>query len=334
MDAMNIASVLATIRAEKARPSSTNFQLCCPLARWTHPKGRDSDPSMGIQINPKGVSFVNCFACHWKGTLLGLIRELGRLDDMSDIDYATLEIDVAMHEEVDPSVAAAAVPKWEDTPRAGTRALFTSFPEVYLDGIKGLAHPYILRRGLRIEPTLKTWEVGYDREKRRVVFPLRDVRGRLVGAVGRSVIPSAKFPYVNYWSMEKAEHLHGEHLAASYGPVIVVEGPLKALYVWQALNDLGVNMGSVVSLMGTRFSERQVDTILSIASQVLLFFDNDPYGEKGVAASVKVLRGKLPVYKAAYPEGEEPGGDPDRRQDGSFRPASEVLEIIDRSQPA
>ena len=291
-------------------PHARNVQCSCPLARWEHPKGSDSKPSMGIMINEAGPSLVNCFACGFRGTAEMLVQRLQRHRDEEDLSDAMMKV-AEWDEEALEAVLGEAGEYEEVVPEMAEVAL----PEVYLDDFRGLAHPYVLRRGFDIDPTLKTWEVGYDAEQKRVVLPVRNRNQELVGAVGRGVSKHSRPKYLNYWKFEKGLYLFGEHLLPDErGSIVVVEGPLDALRVWQETRRSGVP-ANVVALMGADPTWKQIEKLAKWADDVVLFLDNDAPGWKAVSTIHKALKDRVMVTAVEYPSSV--GGDPAEDAEGN-----------------
>ena len=304
MDRVSIVEVLEQIEAENVLPHSRNVQCSCTLAKWEHPRGRDSRPSMGISIDPKGPSLVHCFACGYRGTIEMMIQRIQR--HKPEVDMTLLVQRVSDLETVAIDTVVERLDEYEDTTRTMEEE---TLPGVYLERFKGLAHPYILKRGFKIDPTLRQWEVGYDNEEKRVVFPVRNRVGELVGAVGRGVGRNPRPKYKNYWEFEKGLYLFGEHLLPQ-DPcrVVVVEGPLDALRVWQEHAVLGLHV-NVVALMGAKATRKQIEKLARASDELLLFLDNDSAGWEGQRLLVDALGREMLVTAVRYPEPVE--GDPD-----------------------
>lgn len=304
-EGLNFTNVLA---------HSRNVQCSCPLARWEHPKGSDSKPSMGILIDPQHPSVVNCFACGFKGTLQYLVERLQF--HQPDVDLSGWIYKIAGWDEETLEAVVAEVGEYEDVRRKMEEKVF---PEAYLDAYTGLAHPYITRRGLRIDPTLRAWEIGYDETQDRIVFPVRNYDGKLVGAVGRGVKKHSRPRYLNYWLFEKGLYLYGEHkLPKEPEPIVVVEGPTDALRVWQVAQDEGWKV-NVVSLLGAEPTWKQVEKLVRFGSEIILFLDNDDPGWKGAEKVWSMAHERTLVTQVEYTFEGKPiavGGDPDEDHEG------------------
>jgi DNA primase len=165
-----------------------------------------------------------------------------------------------------------------------------------------------LKRGVEIS-TLRQWECGFDGVRKRVVFPVRRSDKKLVGVVGRS-IHSFQLPrYLNYYEFDKGRYLYGEHLIRDNTSVVVCEGLLDALCVWQSLNQSNaLDKYSVVCPMGADLTKFQLDKLMRFTDTVILFLDNDPAGWSGQLSVARGLQDKLLLCAVKYPS--LVGGDP------------------------
>jgi DNA primase len=156
----------------------------------------------------------------------------------------------------------------------------------------------------------------YDRFRERIMFPLAEARGRIVG-FGARVLGDAKPKYINTRESEifhKGQILYGAHLArevaAKRDQVIVCEGYTDVLALHQA------GIVGVVACMGTSLTEEQVQALAKMAHTAHLAFDADAAGAEAmiraqrIAADVGV---NLKVMR--MPEGKDPA---DVAQDGTI----------------
>ena len=143
----------------------------------------------------------------------------------------------------------------------------------------------------------------------RIMFPIGDARGRVLGFGGR-VMPGADGPkYVNSPEgprFRKRELLYGLHearpAAAKVGWVAVVEGYTDVL----ALALAGVD--SAVACMGTSLTSQQLREVKRVAGEVRLCFDSDAAGESAAWRTVEAGKG-IPLRLSALklPPGSDPG---------------------------
>tara|TARA_R100000805_G_C3603993_1_gene104424 strand:- start:471 stop:1214 length:744 start_codon:yes stop_codon:yes gene_type:complete len=152
--------------------------------------------------------------------------------------------------------------------------------------------PYLFSRGIELE-TGKRFDVGFDEDAARVVFPVRDPMKRLWGAVGRT-IKNEKPKYLNYWEMSKGQHLMGGHLIESGLSLIVVEGALDCMIVDQFLYRNGLyDKYRAVSIMGASMTKEQADKIVAWSNQVIITLDNDEAGRIGTKKAVSLLSSRI-----------------------------------------
>jgi DNA primase len=165
----------------------------------------------------------------------------------------------------------------------------------------------LIQSGLLIEKDRSS----YDRFRQRIMFPIRDRRGRVIGFGGRALGDETP-KYLNSPETEvfkKGKELYGLHelLEADAKPrrVLVVEGYLDVI----ALAQHGIN--EAVATLGTSTSTEHVHLLFRFTREIVFCFDGDTAGYK---AAWRALEASLPLLR----EGREirfihlpPGEDPD-----------------------
>nr|MCU0254553.1 DNA primase [Acidobacteriota bacterium] len=150
----------------------------------------------------------------------------------------------------------------------------------------------------------------YDRFRDRIMFPIHDVRGQVIGFGGR-VLGQGEPKYLNSPEtplFSKGRELYGLYLARNAireaGRVVVVEGYMDVV----ALAQHGV--GYAVATLGTATTPVHVQKLLRVADSVVFCFDGDSAGRK---AAWRALENSLPAITdgkqvgfAFLPEGEDP----------------------------
>ncbi|MES2998058.1 MAG: DNA primase [Pseudomonadota bacterium] len=150
----------------------------------------------------------------------------------------------------------------------------------------------------------------YDRFRDRIIFPIRDKRGRVIGFGGR-VLTQSEPKYLNSPEttlFHKGKELYGlyEVCKETRQPeyVIVVEGYMDVLALFQA----GIPFG--VATLGTATSPDQLLRLFSITQEVIFCFDGDAAGKK---AAWRVLEISVPLLQDGYslrflllPDDEDP----------------------------
>ena len=148
----------------------------------------------------------------------------------------------------------------------------------------------------------------YDYFRRRIMFPLCDARGRVLGFGGRAVGADQQPKYVN--STDNAVYHKGHHLfgadharaaAARAGQVVVCEGYTDVIALHQA------GLRNTVGLMGTALTDEQVAELARLAPVVVLALDADAAGQEAMLRAAKVAAGRrLELRVVALPEGSDP----------------------------
>ncbi len=148
----------------------------------------------------------------------------------------------------------------------------------------------------------------YDRFRSRIMFPIRDRRGRTLGFGGRAMRSDQGAKYVNTAETDffhKSNLLYGIDLAkaaiAKAGRAVVVEGYTDVL----ALHQAGIE--EAVGVMGTAITEEQVASLSGMVDEVVLALDADSAGQGAMLRAQRVAAGrKMRLRVAAMPAGEDP----------------------------
>ena len=150
----------------------------------------------------------------------------------------------------------------------------------------------------------------YDRFRKRIIFPIRDLRGRVIGFGGRS-LGDEKPKYLNSPEtpiFHKGRELYGLYEAKQAHPVperlIVVEGYMDVV----ALAQHGIN--NAVATLGTATTTDHINKLFRYTSEIAFCFDGDTAGKK---AAWRALETTLPAMKDGrrarflfLPQGEDP----------------------------
>ncbi len=146
---------------------------------------------------------------------------------------------------------------------------------------KGYSDKDLLRSGLVIQNEYGFTDIYYD----RVMFPLCDMNGRVVGFSGRIHRPGKDFKYINTKETEifkKGELLYNYHrakdIARQKNQVIVMEGFMDVIRAFT------IDVKNAIATMGTAVTKEQALAIKKMAKEVILCFDGDAAGEKATYA--------------------------------------------------
>ncbi|MBS1708954.1 MAG: DNA primase [Armatimonadetes bacterium] len=147
----------------------------------------------------------------------------------------------------------------------------------------------------------------YDRFRHRLMFPIRDERGRLVAFGGR-IIGAGEPKYINSSDTplySKSRVLYGldkaKHTLAKTRTGILVEGYLDAI----ACHRAGVT--GAVATLGTAMAEDHVRLIKKWCDRVVMLYDSDSAGQKAAERAADLLQAAgIGVRVAMMPQGEDP----------------------------
>ena len=135
-----------------------------------------------------------------------------------------------------------------------------------------------------------------DRYRNRLMFPICDVRGKVIAFGGRilddSKIKDPKFPQPKYINSpenvvySKGRHLFGLNVAKkdSAKKLLIVEGYMDVI----SLHQRGIT--NVVGALGTALTEQQGWLLRKSTEQVILGFDADGAGQTAIARSMEILQ--------------------------------------------
>ena len=309
---------LVGARTELKRSGARRLQGLCPFHE-------ERTPSFGIDPVEK---LYHCFGCGVGGDVFSFVMETEGLDFAGALESLADRYGVELEREAeDPRDQARREARdrllalLERTAAYYVRLLWES-PEA------AGARAYLVERGLE-EASLREFRVGYspgaydrvvgasaragytvdellacglaqerrdgrgviDRFRGRIMFPLCDERGRVLGFGARALRPDDRPKYLNSSDnavFHKNEVLYGSDLAraaaARAGRVVLVEGYTDAV----ALRQAGV--AEVVGSMGTSLTDRQVEALARLAPTALFCQDPDAAGQEAVSRSIASLR--------------------------------------------
>ena len=331
-------------RTQLRRASGSRFMGRCPFHE-------EKTPS--FSVNPVDKLYY-CFGCGKGGDVVSFVRETESLDFVGAIEWLAERFRVILeYEEASPRVEAER--KRRDRLFALLEQTTVYFERMLWDGDTGSpVRDYLAERGLGEEIAKefrlglspgrglaeKAAEKGFTRDElraaglatvrggdyfpRRLMFPLADARGRVVGFQARKLSEDdpLRGKYVNSPEgdlFKKGAILYGLHLAkASIGKTdhaAVVEGNTDAIALRQA------GFEPVVASMGTALTERQLEELGRLTRKVYLCFDADAAGQEATLRGMELAAAKgFDVRVVTLPRGQDPADAPDgfaERLDGA-----------------
>ncbi|MDU8929998.1 DNA primase [Alisedimentitalea sp. MJ-SS2] len=311
--------------------------------------------------------YYYCFGCHAKGDAISFVRETENVDFMEAIRILAGEAGLPMPER-DPKaqekadrrsqlmeVMEQAVQFFRLQLKTGAGAAARD----YLDGRgmrletqekfdigfapegwqnlwdhlkgKGVEDQLILECGLA-KPSTKQGGRPYDTFRNRIMFPIRDARGRCIAFGGRAMDPNDNAKYLNspetlLFDKSRTLYNHGpaREAAGKGQPLIVAEGYMDVI----ALSEAG--FGAAVAPLGTAVTEHHLALLWRIAEEPLIALDGDI---AGLRAAMRTIDIALPLLEAGrslrfaiMPEGQDP--DDVIRSGG----AGAVQALLDKAMP-
>jgi DNA primase len=338
-------------------------------ARYTGRCPFHDERTPSFSVNPVDKLY-HCFGCGKGGDAITFVRETEQLDFAEAVEWLAERFRVTLeYEELSPHVEEA---------RRRRERLFavleqaTSFYErhlwesaagepvrAYLEG-RGLHEPVCREFRLGLSPghglTAKAEQKGFsagelraaglanargnDYFPRRLMFPVADARGRVVGFQARKLHDDdpLRGKYVNSPEGElfhKSAILYGLNLArqaiAKQERAIVVEGNTDVIALRQA------GLEPVVASMGTALTEQQLRELSRLTRRLYLCFDADAAGEAAALRGMELaVKRDLDVRVVPLPPGLDPAEAPDgfeERLEGAVPfPLYRVKLIVDDPQ--
>lgn len=174
---------------------------------------------------------------------------------------------------------------------------------------------HLKSKGYTIEEMLAANVIGksnrgsyYDRFRRRVMFPIINIRGNVVGFSGRAMPGEDKQggKYVNTSDTpvyKKSNNLFGMNFAKNHCAerIILVEGNMDVITLHQA------GFKNAVAPLGTAFTEEQANLLARYTKEVLLTMDADEAGQKAIKRASEILeKTGLKTRVISIPDGKDP----------------------------
>ena len=310
--------------------------------------------------------YYYCFGCHAKGDAITFVRETENVSFMEAVEILAGEAGMQMPER-DPQAQEKADRR---TLLAEVMEQAVQFFRLQLrTGAAAEARAYLDRRGLSVEAQ-ELWEIGfapdawqamwdhlrgksvdeelilgaglakpsqkggkpYDTFRNRIIFPIRDARGRAIAFGGRAMDPTDNAKYLNSPETELFDkgrslfnHGRAREAAGKGQPLVVAEGYMDVI----ALSEAGFN--ATVAPLGTAVTEHQLQMLWRVADEPIIALDGDT---AGLRAAMRVIDLALPLLEAGkslrfaiMPEGMDP--DDLIRASG----AAAMQDRLDQAQP-
>jgi len=281
------------------------FVTSCPLAPWRHEGGSDHNPAFAIK-REAGDAFCNCFACGYHGKLSELILEMRHLNKVSSqLQVPWGEAFALVEQAEDETLLNLGSPDVEEMLEARLDKNH-EFPQWWLDSFAKWreikwAVDYLQSRN--VAPEIADYmDIRVDVIERRICFPVRNFRGKLMGLHGRAVEKDTAPRYRMY---KQAGHINphiwlGEHWIDTEKPILIVEGPFDLASV------LRIYPNSCSPLFANP-SKEKIKRMADALEWVTLF-DNGRGGDAGRAKISQVLhKTHIVTHARLAPDLKDPG---------------------------
>jgi DNA primase len=333
-DAVDFVELVGA-RTELRRAGPARYEGLCPFHD-------ERSPSFGIDPTQK---VYYCFGCQASGDVFTFVQETEGVDFKGALELLAERYGVELQREEEDPREAEKRKRRERLLELLSRT--ASYYERYLweSEEAAKARAYLEERGLG-EAILREFRVGYapsawdrvllasrrggfsdeelyvtglaqrskengrlyDRFRSRIMFPLADIRGRVLGFGARAMGEDQRPKYLNTSDNDiyhKGLQLYGADLARAHatkaGEVILCEGYTDVI----ALHQAGIR--NVVGLMGTALTAEQVGELARMAQTVLLALDADSAGQEAMLKAFRLAsKRKLELRVVMMPVGTDP----------------------------
>jgi len=318
------------------KKAGREFKACCPFHG-------EKTPSFTVS---QAKQFYHCFGCGAHGTVLGFLMEYDRLGFVEAVEELASRLGLEVPREAGGErretgrddlyeLMGHVAQFYRDTLKDDTRAIeylkargltgetaarfgIGSAPDSWNAVLKRFGESETARRGLsaagliieRSGPGRETEGGFYDRFRGRIMFPIRDARGRVIAFGGR-IIDKGEPKYLNSPEtsvFHKGQELYGLYEARqsrqALNRLLIVEGYMDVVRLHQA----GVTYA--LATLGTATTAEHLNRIFRLTSEVVFCFDGDRAGR---AAAWRALENALPQARDGrqlkfmfLPEGHDP----------------------------
>ncbi len=297
----------------KLTKSGSSYKGLCPFHK-------EKTPSFNVN---RENQFYHCFGCGAGGNVISFLMEHTGLSYVDAIKFLAKRINYDLPEEnftKEMSAKRELKQKLYEIHKEAAKFYYAKLlssdgrnAQKYLDD-RQVALPIRTKFGLGYSPIAKgslynkLKELGYDDDIifqsglaykkddgvvfdkffNRLMFPIIDVYGNVIGFGGR-ILGDGQPKYLNSPEspiFTKSENLYNLNLAkkSRSKELILVEGYMDAIAIYQA------GFKNVVASLGTAFNDRHAKVLKSYAKSVILLFDSDEAGTKAILRAIPVLR--------------------------------------------
>ena len=306
-DIVDVISQYVTLKR-----SGRNFFGLCPFHK-------EKSPSFSVSPDRQ---YYHCFGCHKGGDVFNFISEVEKVSFREALEILAERGRIELPKVNDEEFNKKQYVKDRMYKNNSETTMF--YHERLYKPLAKIAQNYVKQRKLD-NATLKAFKIGYsgefnelykflkskgfkdeeilstglvnkndrgefiDRFRKRLMFPIMDVNGRVVAFGGRKLEENEKLAkYINSNEnliYSKKKHLFALNLAKQSGEkkIILVEGYMDAI----SLHQRGIK--NVVASLGTALTEEQGRLLRKYSEQVLFSYDSDGAGQEAIKRGLEIL---------------------------------------------
>lgn len=296
-DTQSVLDVLKFELAQKGierfhifRNNGDNIQTNCPF----HKGGQERKPSFGVNGE---IDKCHCFSCGWAGTIEEMISELFGYMDYGKFGknwlikkFNSIEIETRPNIMEKFNGRKNNINICDNLSNNNDTVKFITEEE--LDKYRYI-HPYMYERGLTDE-IIERFDIGYDRERKEITFPVRDIEGRCVFIARRST--ERKFFRLPK-GMDKPIYCSHLFRYGTYTRAYITESFLNCLTCWKYDKP-------AMAMIGTG-NQKQYEILNKLpVREYILAFDPDEAGRKATERFRKNVHGKI-IKELVYPDNRD-----------------------------
>ncbi len=313
------------------KPAGRNFKAACPFHH-------EKTPS--FVVSPDKQIF-HCFGCNAGGNVFNFVRQYEKIDFIDAVKMLAQKTGVKLPEykkvkneddslisliygvndiaanyyagSLERSSSSSDIRRYIEK-RGLEESVVKKFKLGYADSSWRSLADYLLKRGVTVDTALKAGLIlkgkdgsFYDLFRNRLIFPICDARGKVMG-FGARVLDDSLPKYINSpetMVYKKAQHLYGLNFSKSHirekGFAIITEGYLDVI----GLHQYGIN--NTISSLGTALTVGQIRLLRRYTHNVVMVYDADQAGEMATLRGLDLfLEEGMNVKIATLDKGHDP----------------------------
>ena len=327
-DLLNRVDIVEVIDSRvPLKKKGREFWACCPF---------HGEKTASFSVSPH-KQFYHCFGCQKSGNAVGFLMDYDHMEFVEAIESLANSLGLEI-----PYEQGSGPPKPDKQQLEPLYTLLEDCARFYQTALRDspAAIEYLKNRGISGETArdygigyappgwnnlegeqMKLAEVGmlllkhhgksYDRFRHRLMFPIRDRRGRVIAFGGRVINPEDNPKYMNSPEsrvFHKGEEIYGLHemkkAVTNIDRIYVTEGYMDVV----ALAEHGIK--TAVATLGTAINNRQIESLFRVCKNLVFCFDGDAAGKKAAWRALEECLASLKEGRLArflfLPDGQDP----------------------------